>query len=93
VADKRYYIVDAGCDTGPEPGSVVTWDGEYWTHPNAVDDPVMVVRFLWDFEGFHFLLPRSDLIEVVAEKAMEDPDEKHSHPVGQRKVWNTHYKV
>ena len=93
MAEKKYYIVDKTCETGPEPGSMVTWDGEYWNHPDAVDDAILVVRFLWDFEGFYFLIDRSKLIEIVAERTLEDPDTDHEQPVGKRKIWNTHYKV
>ena len=84
---KRYYILDTEYKLGPVKGDVLVWEGDLWNDSSDIDQDYLV-RYVHDYDGFFFIVPRSHLVEFVSERELEDSDRKHDGPVGQRKIWN-----
>ena len=85
---KKYYILNKDLDPGPERGDVMVWEGEIWNDSPSGDE-IYIARYIFDYDGFYFLIPRSDMLEVVSEGQLENPDKTHRSPPGFRKIWNT----
>ena len=91
---KRYYILNRVQPDGPVRGDVLVWEGEVWNeNAELPDNPILIPRYIHEYDGFYFLTPREDLVEFVAEGELEDPKEHHKLPPGYRKIWNTPYHV
>jgi len=85
---KKYYVLVNEYPAGPMRGDILVWEGDVWNSLKDGEEPVLVTRYVWDFDGFYFLTPRDDLVEFVSEKELEDPGRSHDDPVGFRKIWN-----
>jgi len=85
---KKYYVLEEEYERGPIKGDVFVWEGDYWNNTANSTKPELLVRYLYDFDGFFFIVPRSDLVEFVSERELEDPDKYHDHPADGRKIWN-----
>lgn len=91
---KRYYIYDDIQPEGPVRGDVLVWEGEVWNETAGKSaNPILITRYLYEYDGFYFLTPREDLIEFVPARELENPDDSHRLPPGYRKIWNTPYHV
>tara|TARA_R100000458_G_C8251445_1_gene228332 strand:- start:586 stop:864 length:279 start_codon:yes stop_codon:yes gene_type:complete len=84
---KRYYILVEAYNLGPVKGDVMVWEGEYW-NSNDNPEPDLLVRYLYDYDGFFFIVPKEHLVEFVSAKELEDPGKKHKSPAGNQKIWN-----
>ena len=84
---KKYYILDYEYPAGPVRGDVLVWEGEMWNSLRG-EEQVLLTRYLWDFDGFYFLTPREHLVELVAERDLEDPKLFHTVHHGKRRIWN-----
>ena len=85
---KRYYVLEEEYESGPIKGDVFVWEGEYWNEADPDKGASLLVRYLYDYDGFYFIVPRDHLVEFVAERDIEDPDKYHNAPTGFRKIWN-----
>ena len=80
----RYYILAEQYDTGPVKGDVMVWEGDYW-HLDRTNE-TLLVRFLWEPNGYFFPVPKEDLIEFVAAAELEDPSEITNR---EKRIWSS----
>ena len=68
----RYYINTAHKpDLLIEPGDPVVWRGEYSQH-STTDEPIILVRLLFDYDAPLFPVHKNTLVEFVPAKDLEE---------------------
>ena len=77
----RYFIAVTYDQTKlVEPGDPLVWLGDYAEDTSAPtfnhDDPMLMVRALFDIRGIFFSMKRQDLVEFVPEKELEGKNAK-----------------
>ena len=77
----RYFIAVTYDQTKlVEPGDPLVWLGDYAENTSAPtfdnDNPLLMVRALFDIRGIFFSMKRQDLVEFVPEKELEGKSAK-----------------